>query len=306
VKDVSERIESLGHASSWTQRLPKSRREQAPHLRLVYSAPNLDPVLTRRDPAFIRRIFPLMTTVVDRYFRTEVEGVENLSDRACMIVSTHNGGIATPDIHCLLVAYWRRFGLETPGYGLMHQAAFHIPGLGPFLTRVGAIPANRRSAGIALRAGFPLLVCPGGDVDSLKPFRDRHRICFGRRRGFIRLAIREQVPIIPSVSVGAHETMFVLNDGRRMAERIGLSKIFRIKSVPLVLSFPFGLTPAGIFSIPLPSKIRIRVLPRIELHEPPGAADDDAVVERCFEHVRRAMQDALDDLASRRRRVFFG
>jgi len=306
VKDVSERIDALRHASSWAAPVTKPRPAQAPHLKLVYSAPTLDPVLTKRDPAFIRKIYPLMTAIVDRYFRTEVEGIENLSDKASMVVSTHNGGIATPDLHCLLVAFWRRFGLETPGYGLMHQAAFHIPGLGPFLTKVGAIPANRRNAETAFDSDVPLLVCPGGDVDSLKPFRDRHRICFGRRRGFIRMAISKQVPIIPSVSVGAHETMFVLNDGRRTARLLGLPKLFRIKSAPLVLSFPFGLTPAGIFSIPLPSKIRIRVLPRIELHEPPGAANDEATVERCFEHVRRTMQDGLDDLASRRRWVLLG
>jgi 1-acyl-sn-glycerol-3-phosphate acyltransferase len=282
------------------------RAERVPFLRLVYKAPDLHPVLTRRDPSFIRRIYPAMTAVVDHYFRTEVEGAENLTDRACLVVSTHNGGLVTPDIHCLLVAYWRRFGLETPGYGMMHQAAFHLPLLGPFLTKIGAVPASRANAEIVLDADMPLLVCPGGDEDALKPFRDRHRIRFGKRRGFIRLAIRKQAPIIPVVSVGAHETMFVLNDGRRTAEVTGFARFLRIKSVPLVVSFPFGLTPAGIFSIPLPSKIRLRILPKIEFGEPPRAADSDAIVERCFEHVRSAMQVALGDLARRRRRVILG
>jgi len=134
----------------------------------------------------------------------------------------------------------------------------------------------------------------------------RHKICFGRRRGFIRLAIERQAPIIPMVSVGAHETMFVLNDGRRTAEIIGLPKYLRIKSVPLVISFPFGLTPGGIFSIPLPSKIRVRILPEIELDEPPEAVNDKTTVERCFEHVRRTMQRALDDLASKRKWIILG
>lgn len=247
-----------------------------------------------------------MSLIVDHYFRSEVEGVEHLSDRASMIVSTHNGGFFTPDIHCMLVSFWRRFGMETPGYGLMHQAAFHVPLLGQFLTRLGAIPARRENATKVLDADFPLLVCPGGDADTLKPFRRRHKICFGRRRGFIRLAIERQAPIIPMVSVGAHETMFVLNDGRRTAEIIGLPKYFRIKSVPLVISFPFGLTPGGIFSIPLPSKVRVRILPKIELDEPPEAANNKTTVDRCFNHVRRTMQRALDDLASKRKWIILG
>ena len=56
-----------------------------------------------------------------------------------------------------------------------------------------------------------------------------------------------------------------------------------------------------LFNLPLPSKIRVRVLEPIEFGEPPEAADDDAVVERCFEHVRSRMQAELSDLASTRR-----
>jgi 1-acyl-sn-glycerol-3-phosphate acyltransferase len=285
---------------------PSVRSRRAPALRLVHSAPSLDPVLMRRSPALIRRAFPALAAITDRYFRAEVEGVEHLTDRGSMVVSTHNGGVSAPDMYCLLVAFWRRFGLETPGYGLMHEAAFHIPVLGSFLDGLGAIPAGRKNAEKVLDAGFPLLVCPGGDMDALKPFSKRHTICFGKRKGFIRLAIEKQVPIVPAVSVGAHETLFVLNDGRSTAGRTGLSKFFRVKSLPLVLSFPFGLTPAGIFSIPLPSKIKVRILPRIELGEPSWASKNDEVVDRCFEHVRRTMQRALDDLASRRKRIFFG
>ena len=282
------------------------RPKQKPNLRLVYSAKPLHPVLEKRDPKMIRKSFRAMATIVDRYFRAEVEGMEHFMDNASMIVSTHNGSFFTPDLFCLMVSFWRRFGLETPGYGLMHGAAFRIPFLGPFLTSMGAIPANKKNAKIVLDSDYPLLVCPGGDVDSLKPFSKRHQICFGNRRGFIRTAIEHQVPIIPVVSVGAHETMFVLNDGRWLAQVSGFAKYFRIKSIPLVLSFPFGLTPAGLPSIPLPSKIRIRMLPKIELDESPSAAKDPVTVERCFEHVRWKMQSALDDLAFKRKWPILG
>jgi 1-acyl-sn-glycerol-3-phosphate acyltransferase len=232
--------------------------------------------------------------------------VEHLTDRPSMLVSTHNGGFLMPDLQALMVAFWRRFGLETPAYGLIHQIVLRMPVVGSLSTKLGAIQASHGNGRTVLRAGYPLLVCPGGDEDALKPFSQRHRITFGARRGFIRLAIEQQVPIIPVVSVGAHEIFFILNDGRRLAEMTGIARFLRIKSVPLALSFPFGLTPAGLFSVPLPSKVRVRVLPRIELGEKPSAARDDGVVERCFEHVRRTMQRSLDDLASRRSRLVLG
>jgi 1-acyl-sn-glycerol-3-phosphate acyltransferase len=267
--------------------------------------PTLPAELRRRDPAFIRRLFPLLAWLVDRYYRTEVEGIENLVDGKFLGVATHNGGMTTPDLYGLLVAFWRRFGIETPGYGMMHKMGFAVPGFGSFMARLGALPASRTSAELALGAGFPILCCPGGDLDALKPFRDRHRIVFGERRGFIRIAIEQQVPIVPVVSVGAHETILILNDGRRLAELCGATRL-RIKTIPLALSFPFGLTPAGVGAIPLPSKIRVRVLPKIELGEPPRAAADPGIVERCFEHVCHAMQRALDELAARRRRWLLG
>jgi 1-acyl-sn-glycerol-3-phosphate acyltransferase len=260
----------------------------------------LPEVLGNRDPALIREVFPYLSMVSDRYYRTEVEGVENLSDKASLIVSTHNGGYFTPDLYGLAVAFLRRFGLETAGYGLTHKIVFKLPGFGAFLSKFGGIPATPENGSLVLRNGFPLLVCPGGDLDALKPYSRRHEISFGNRKGFVRLAIREQVPIIPVVSVGAHEVMMMITDGRKLAKAIRFDKLFRIKSVPLSFGFPFGLGIAGLAAIPLPSKIRIRVLPPIHLSETRRAADDADRVDRCFRHVKDQMQRALTDLAAHR------
>lgn len=284
-------------------RIKTKRPTRRPHLQLVRA---LDPLLAKRDPDLIRRIYPTLSRIVDYYFRADFEGAEHLQDNACLIVSTHNGGMLTPDAYCLMVAFWRRFGLEAPGYGLMHRQAFRVPILGTLLTKLGAVHASRKNAEVVLRAGCPAFVCPGGDMDALKPFRLRHRVIFGHRTGFVAVAIRHQVPIIPVVSVGAHETLFFLNDGRWLAEVSGAARIFRIKSIPFALSFPFGLTPAGLMSIPLPSKITVRVLPKIELAEPPSKADDPETVQRCFDHIRTTMQRSLDDLAARRRFPLLG
>lgn len=272
-----------------------------PVLRAVPQARDLPSLLRQRDPAAIRRYFPMLSWVVDRYFRAEVEGLEHLTDGAALFVGTHNGGTATPDLYALLLAFTRRFGIESPLFGLAHKAVFKIPFFGRFCAQGGAIPASPEAASTVLEAGFPVMVYPGGDIDALKPFSERHRINFAGRRGFVRTALRHQVPIVPVVSVGAHEIFYVLNDGRRMARWLGIDRLLRVKSVPLTLSFPFGLTIAGVPTIPLPSKIRLRVLPPIELLEPAAAADDEAVVERCYQHVVATMQRGLDELAARRR-----
>lgn len=259
-----------------------------------------------RDPAYVRLVAPVLHFFADRYYRAEVEGVEHLLPGPCLIVATHNGIWTLPDLVALASVFLRRFGTELPGYALAHHTVLSLPGIGPLIRRLGAVPASPSNALAVLKAGHPLLVCPGGDLDAMKPFRERHRIHFGHRRGFISLALRAGVPIIPVVSVGAHETLVVLNDGRRLAERLPLARAFRLKTIPLTLSFPFGLTIAGVPSIPLPSKVRVRILPPVDLGLPPESAHDHHVVEHCFSLVRHMMQAALDDLASTRKRVFFG
>lgn len=263
-------------------------------------------LLGRRDPAMVAAAFRVLSAIVDRYFRAEVEGIENFGTDASLIVSTHNGGLVMPDLLALAVAFWRHHGIDARAYGLMHGLGFKVPGFGSSAVKLGAIEASRDNAAAVLRAGHPLLVCPGGDMDSLRPFSRRHEVSFGDRRGFIRLAIAEQVPIVPVVSVGAHEVFMVLNDGRWLAEVTGAARWLRLKSVPLALSFPLGLTIGGFPSIPLPAKVKVRVLPPIELGEDPAAASDDAVVERCFDLVRTRMQSALDELAAERRWPILG
>jgi 1-acyl-sn-glycerol-3-phosphate acyltransferase len=259
-----------------------------------------------RDPDFIRGLLRGLGPVIDRYFRTEVEGVEHLSVSRALYVCTHNGGMIAPDYAALMVHLWRRFGPEAPSFALTHEMAFRIPLYRTLAAKIGGVPACPENARLVLDHGHPLLTCPGGDEDNLKPFSERHRVVFGKRRGFIRLALEQQVPIIPVVSVGAHETMIVLNRGVRTARWLGLNAL-RIKCAPLTLSFPFGLTIAGLpFALPLPSKLTLRVLPPIRLAAPCSAAKDPAAVERAFEHVRGKMQEGLDDLASNRRRFLLG
>ncbi len=294
-------------ASSWSapdhapEISPPPAAPRKAHLRVVQDRPEPHPVLQKRDPAFIRRIYPYIAAISDHYYRSEVEGIENMTDRASLIISTHNGGLYMPDMLALQVAFWRRFGMETPSYGMGHKAAIEAPIARDIITKVGAIYASPENARIVLDSDAPLLICPGGDRDSLKLFRNRHQIQFGKRMGFIRTALKHQVPIIPVVSVGAHEVFYCFTDGRKLAKLMRFDKLFRIKSVPMTFGFPLGVTPGGIFHLPLPSKVKVKVLDPIRFSDPASAADDPVVVERLFNQVVNAMQTALNEMASKRR-----
>jgi 1-acyl-sn-glycerol-3-phosphate acyltransferase len=238
------------------------------------------------------------------YFRSEVRGFDRLPERGpFLVVGNHSGGQMPPDLPVLMTAWWRERGQDEPVYALFHSFLLGIPGIGPALRRAGAVDATPAAAEEVLRGGGILIDYPGGDYDVFRPWCDRNRIDFGGRSGVVRLALRLQVPVVPAVSVGAHETVIVLARGERLARRLGLDRLFRIKVMPLVFGPPFGFVPGGIPTVPLPAKITVELCEAIDWSKRfgPEAADDADIVHRCYDELTSAMQKVLDRLAGERR-----
>jgi 1-acyl-sn-glycerol-3-phosphate acyltransferase len=263
---------------------------------------------SRRDPNFLRTVRPILELYAS-WFRPEVRGFDRLPDRGpFLVIGNHSGGQTPPDLPVLLTAWWRERGEEEPVYALFHSVVMGTPGVATVLGRGGAVEADRESAEEILRRGGIVIDFPGGDFDVFRPWRDRNHIDFGGRLGFIRMALRTGVPVVPSVSIGAHETVVVLARGQRLAKALGIDRLLRIKVMPVVFGPPWGVVPGGIPTLPFPAKIVV------ELGEPfdwaatygPEAADDDQIVRRCYDELTMAMQVTLDRLATERRYPIIG
>ena len=252
---------------------------------------------SRRDARAIREQLPRFDLLFRHYHSSSVEGLEHVPEGAALAVGNHNGGIMSPDMFAFMHAWWHHFGPDAPAYGLMHDTMFRVPVVGKLMAALGAVPAHPDNAVALLRRGARVLVYPGGDIDAFRPWSERGRIVFGKRTGFVRVALRARAPIVPVVSAGAHDAFRVLTDGRRFVERFGLKRLARVEVFPIALCLPWIVSVGPGFYVPLPVRIRIRVLPPLAWPQlPPEAADDDAIVWRCREEVRDAMQTALDDL----------
>lgn len=258
---------------------------------------------TLRDPGFLRAARPWLERYV-AWFRPEVRGFDRLPRRGpFLVVGNHSGGQTPPDIPVLLTAWWRERGEAEPIYALFHSFFLGLPGVGGVMARAGALEAGPEVAEAVLRDGAILLVYPGGDHEVFRTWRDRNRIDFGGRLGFVRLALRTGVPVVPAVSIGAHETVVVLTRGERLARMLHLDTLLRVKVMPFVAGPPFGVVPGGIPTFPLPAKITVELLPALEwsARYGPEAADDDRVVRACYDEITSLMQAALDALAAERR-----
>jgi hypothetical protein len=108
---------------------------------------------------------------------------------------------------------------------------------------------------------------------------------------------------VPFVHVGTHETLFVLSRGTSIAKLFRLKKLVGLNVFPLVLSFPFGLSVGPYFlALPLPSKVRMRVMSPIRLWEM-GWDDPDKPehLQAALEFLTRELQRELTELAAARR-----
>jgi 1-acyl-sn-glycerol-3-phosphate acyltransferase len=260
--------------------------------------------LDERDPDYIRETLPRLWLVSSLWFRGEVRGLGNIpEDGPVLLVGNHSGGNLPADTFVFTLAFSTYFGVERVFHQLAHNLVLSMPGLS-YLRKYGTVAASHENARRALRAGAAVLVYPGGDYEVHRPSWERHKVDFAGRRGFIRLARDEDVPIVPVVSVGGQETALFLSRGEGLAKALKLDELFRLKVLPISLALPWIVNVGDMLGhIPLPAKITIETLPPIHLREEFGPDPD---VDEVYDHVARLMQDTLDALAAERRLPVIG
>jgi 1-acyl-sn-glycerol-3-phosphate acyltransferase len=245
------------------------------------------------------------------YFRLEIDGWDRVPDETCLLIGVHSGGALTMDAWTLVNAWHKRYEGKRLLHGTAHDVLMAAPALGDYFRATGVIAANRKSVGAALAKGEDVIVWPGGEVDAMRNWRKRDVATLGGRKGFVRQAMRSGVPILPVASVGGHDTVFVVSEGKWLANVVdkfgGLSSKLRGANIPIVAGFPFPLAvevlPAH---LPLPAKIRTELLDPIEVDHDPERLGDTAYVQKIYDQVEREIQAGMDRLAAKRRFPVFG
>jgi 1-acyl-sn-glycerol-3-phosphate acyltransferase len=254
--------------------------------------------LDERDPDYIRETLPGLWLLASFYFRADVKGLENIpADGPVLLVGNHSGGNMTPDTLVLTLAFNTYFGVERRFFQLAHNLVVSMPWLAS-LRKYGTVAASPENAKKALDSGAALLVYPGGDYEVHRPSWETARVDFNGRKGYIRLALEHDVPIVPIVSLGGQETALFLSRGERLARLLRLDKTFRLKVLPISLAPPWGLNVGDMLGhFPLPAKLRIRALAPIDIRQKFG---NDPDIDEVNEYVLAKMQATLDSLAEQR------
>src|SRR4051812_43159161 len=255
--------------------------------------------LDRRDPEHIRRTLPGMKTVTGLYHRAEVRGLDNIPEEGpVLLVGNHSGGTLIVDTFVFAAAFYDRFGPNREFHQLAHDLVFKVPGARAMVAPWGTVPASPENMARALEKDAALLVYPGGDWETYRPSWESAKIDLAGRKGFARLALEHNVPIVPVVAIGGQETALFLGQGRRLAKTLRLNKTLRLKVLPPVIGPPFGVTILDMpIRVPLPSKITVTVGKPINLRDKLGRDADPA---DAYKLVTSNMQRTLTRLGNER------
>jgi 1-acyl-sn-glycerol-3-phosphate acyltransferase len=252
------------------------------------------------DYGVIKRVLPFLEGLYKYYFRCKVRGLENVPDEGTGLYVGNHNGLITFEVLMLFYAWWSRFGSSRRVLGLAHSIAVDNPLFQWLIPKIGGIPASP-------------------EIEAFRPFYERKKIDFFQRKGFIRLALKKNVPIVPIVCAGGQDTYIILDRGEFLAEKLGLKRALRLHGLPItfrsifflwcvvsgfVFFVPWLLVPgafAAIF-VPLPVKMEFEVLPPID----PKTLWDDRFSEeenhqRIYNHVIGVMQKRLNEMMAGRK-----
>ena len=250
-----------------------------------------------RDLELVSEMEPFFRFMYEKYWRVTTSGLENIpADGSALLVANHSGvlpwdgamvitAVATEHPHPRLIR------------ALHLTRATEIPIVGLGLSRLGQVQALPENAERLLKEGELVLVFPEGVKGVGKPFSERYRLARFGRGGFVRVAIRAGVPIVPVSIVGAEEIY------PNLANMKMLASMFNLPYLPATPTFPW-LGPLGV--IPLPTKWTIRFHKPIQVtdinHRP---AEEPLLVSKISNQVRDTIQTSLYDILKKRKTIFW-
>lgn len=250
---------------------------------------------SERFRALARRLYD---PIYRNYFRVEWEGLEHIPrDGGALLVANHAGAVPSD---APAIMHGIETELERPVYGLADHFFKSAPVLGTLWARNGGVVAHPENAYRLLREQQKLvLVFPEGSKGTNKTYNERYKLRRFGRGGFVEIAMRAGVPIVPIAVVGAEESMPIL---------FNLPGVARLTGVPYfpVTANMLALGPLGALAY-FPAKFKLRVLPPVTFDvEPEQPRYSRSRIMDESETIRQQIQETLYDMLRNRRSVWFG
>jgi 1-acyl-sn-glycerol-3-phosphate acyltransferase len=255
--------------------------------------------------------------VVRLAHRPRLEGLDLLPDDGpFMLVGNHSAAMAAGELLSFAACYLEQQGPERPLAGMAHPFAFSLWPFSTFVRGMGAVPSTYQAAEETLQQGIPVLVFPGGDYEATRPLWRANQVMFAGRKGFVRIARKLSVPIVPLGIRGSHYSVPIVWRSRLLPWLAIVPRLLGIKRFPVTLLGATGAVAIGWLAGPrlgwpvaalltwawlasplpllpwVPSTIRMRVGTPISPQELFGNGGDDEL-DGAYDRVQTAVQQLV-------------
>lgn len=235
--------------------------------------------------ALLYRVMPhLLLEVVRKYFRLEVEGVEYLPKKGAAVITPNHSGYSGFD--AIVLGHEIFKGSHRIARVMTHHLWFMTKSIALPAQKMGFVEATTKNGEDLLKKNNLIILFPEGEFGNFKSSRKAYHLQ-EFKRGFVRLAITNQVPIIPTLILGAEETHINL-------KQLKFSKFLKGVVLPLPLNI-----------LPLPAKWKIIFMEPIYLPYKPEAVEDSELMREIAQDIRERMQTRLNKELSKREYIYF-
>ena len=219
------------------------------------------------------------------YHRYAAMGLEHIPRKhGAIIVVNHS--MATYDILMLMHSIFEQTGrLPRP---LVDRLVMRTPLIGPLSRRVGCLSASPLNAHHLLEQNQLVVVAPGGMAEAIRPYTERYRTLWKDRKGFIRLALNTQVPVILAFCPDS-------DDLYKVYDAPITRWMYRYLRLPMMLARGLGPTP-----LPRPVKLRHYISAPLL---PPPAAKNEGAEEELIEQFHGEVTAKAEELMNRSTRL---
>lgn len=216
--------------------------------------------------------YSLGKKIVTPYFRPHVTGLEHLPEGRMLIVPNHSGQLP---IDGMIIALSCLLHGQPPRLvrAMVERWFPKIPFVNELFVRCGAVLGDPINCRNLLLDDQVIVVFPEGAKGSGKTWPHRYKLQnFGR--GFMRLALQTNTPIVPCAVIGGEESIISLYDWKSMARVLGMPYL--------------PITP-----VPFPLPVKFHVHFGEAMHFDGPYDDEDATIDRKVRRVTEAIEDLI-------------
>ncbi len=235
-------------------------------------------------------IYPLY----DKYFRVKLHGLENLPKKKNFIVIANHSGQIPIDGALIITSLIMEKKNPILLRGMGERFMFQLPFLAKIVSEAGTILGDRKNCRYLLERGHSILVFPEGVKGITKSTEDFYKLQ-KFTNGFYRLALEQDIPIVPITVIGAEEFYPYVHQSPKMAE------LLNVPSFPITPFFPwFGLLGA----LPMPSPVDIHIGKTIKPNKKLNKDSPTSEIKKEVQKIKEVIQEKIDKELPKKRKMF--